>query len=100
MTTTTEIDFDARYAVKGWHGIAFYLIGYAYEEEPIMFTDEDGNESNDWTGDFEKIYHHHKVIAVMVGDNRRHIVDVDDLTKIGADDYCSVCGQIGCHHNF
>lgn len=38
------------------------------------------------------------VRAVMVGDDRVHIVDPDDLTEIDEDDYCSGCGQIGCGH--
>jgi hypothetical protein len=35
----------------------------------------------------------------MVGDDREHIVDVDDLTEIAREDYCGVCGQIGCSHD-
>jgi hypothetical protein len=36
------------------------------------------------------------VEAIMVGDDRVHIVDVDDLTKLDDDDYCHSCGQIAC----
>jgi hypothetical protein len=32
----------------------------------------------------------------MVGDDRVHVVDVDDLTEISDEDYCPGCGQIGC----
>lgn len=32
----------------------------------------------------------------MVGDDRVHLVDPDDLTKIEDDDYCHECGQVGC----
>lgn len=36
------------------------------------------------------------VVAVMVGDNREHIVDPDDLSVIDEDEFCGCCGQIGC----
>ena len=36
------------------------------------------------------------VRAVMVGDDRVHLVDVDDLTVISDEDYCPGCGQTGC----
>jgi hypothetical protein len=85
MTTTKpSINFDGRFAVKGWRGIAFWLVGYA--------TETSWNEE-------ERVDESH-VVAVMVGDDKRHTVHVRDLTEISEDDYCSVCGQIGCHHNF
>jgi uncharacterized protein YlxP (DUF503 family) len=40
-----------------------------------------------------------QVRAVMVGDDREHIVDIDDLTELGELDYCAECGQIGCAHD-
>lgn len=81
------LDFDARYTVDGWDGIAFYLRGYV--EEPDADTE--------WTGLL--VTDRERVRAVMVGDDREHIVDVSDLTKLGEDDYCHVCGQIGCEHD-
>ena len=99
---TKEINFDGRYSIRGWRGIAFYLIGYAFTDEPVMCyeLDGEGNEVECETGEFEKVEDRDNVIAVMVGDDRKHVVSVDDLTEISSDDYCSVCGQIGCHHNF
>ncbi len=80
----SAIDLDARYSVGGYQGIAFRLHGY-------------------WpTGlDFggEMTYDEGFVCAVMVGDDHRHCVDVDDLTVVSDDDYCSQCGQIGCTHD-
>ena len=35
-------------------------------------------------------------IVVMVGDDYKHHVDMDDVHEIDDDDYCSGCGQIGC----
>jgi hypothetical protein len=37
-----------------------------------------------------------KAIVVMIGDDREHIVDPEDLTHIDEDDYCHECGQVGC----
>jgi hypothetical protein len=78
------IDLDARYTVAGYRGIAFYLLGYADR------TDLDGVE-------IETEPDHNFVIAVMVGDDRKHVVGTDELTLISEDDYCHECGQIGCH---
>jgi len=79
-----ELDMEARYKVEGYGGIAFYLRGYC------MIRDEDW----EWSGiEFEDKT---KVEAVMVGDDRVHVVDVDDLTVLKDDEYCPECGQIGC----
>lgn len=32
-------------------------------------------------------------------DDREHIIDVIDLRKLNDDDYCCICGQIGCWHD-
>ena len=34
--------------------------------------------------------------VIMVGDDREHEVEVDSLTRLDEDDFCSGCGQIGC----
>lgn len=74
---TTVIDFDKRYRVDAWPGIAFWLKGWIADADGLVET-------------------HDFVRAVMVGDNKEHIIDVDDLTPINDNDYCSCCGQIGC----
>lgn len=79
------IDFDARYTVAGYRGVAFYLLGYRQIE----------TEETEWSGQVEE--DRDFVVAVMVGDDAKHIVDVEDLTVISEDDYCHECGQIGCH---
>lgn len=108
--TEHGIDFDARYAVVGQPGVAFYLNGWVQKWEPYQYVvvpdlghadcewdDEeylvDSNEG-EWIDDPD----HRQVRAVMVGDDREHIVDVSDLTVIT--DYCSCCGQIDCHGDF
>ena len=79
------IDFDKKYSVEGYKGIAFYLLGFVERNTPD--TEWDGIKEVD-TG---------MVRAVMVGDDREHIIDVDDLTVLDDDDYCPGCGQIDCH---
>lgn len=89
--STTHIDFEGRYAVDGYDGIAFYLRGYATTVVETEFEDE-----GQWYYDQATISDPNFVRAVMVGDDRVHIIDVDDLTPISEDDYCDGCGQIGC----
>ena len=83
---TKTIDLDGRYSVAGMPGVAWYLTGYVSRETPDTW----------WDGITE--IDDSLVKAVMVGDDRVHEIDVDDLTLIGEDDYCSSCGQIGCGH--
>jgi hypothetical protein len=74
------------YTVRGWSGIAFYVQGW--ETEPDEDTEWSGYETR--TG---------RVLVVMVGDDRQHAVDADDLTPLAEDEFCHSCGQIGCGHN-
>ncbi len=39
------------------------------------------------------------VYMVMVGDNRRHLLDPADVSILPELDYCHVCGQVGCTHD-
>ncbi|MFQ5668553.1 MAG: hypothetical protein ACE5I7_19280 [Candidatus Binatia bacterium] len=77
------IDFDATYHVDGWEGIAFHAI--RMETEP--------DEDTVWSG-FEN--ETGRVVVRMVGDDRDFAVEVEDLTPLPEEDYCSGCGQIGC----
>ena len=102
---TTNIDFDASYTIDGYRGIAFYLVGHAteevYEGDYLVCADEQcdhGTSEMCWAeGDTSLVADTDRVVAVMVGDDRKHVVDVTDLTQINDDDYCSCCGQIGCN---
>ncbi|HEY7195484.1 MAG TPA: hypothetical protein VH439_17205 [Gemmatimonadales bacterium] len=78
--------YEDAYAVTGYGGVAFHVLGW--ETEPDEDTEWSGLESR--TG---------QVLAVMIGDDYRHRVDVDDLTPLPASAYCRDCGQIGCGHN-
>jgi hypothetical protein len=72
------------YKVKGWSGIAFWILGW--ETEPTEETEWSGME--DRTGN---------VIGIMVGDDRKHSIDPDDLTPLDEEGFCHGCGQIGCN---
>lgn len=96
------LDLDARYTVRGWRGIAFRISGFPkrWEPEVAIVPDHDtGEDVEFYTGDgewFEQDESCGRVIVVMVGDDRRHEVDVDDLTPLAEDAYCGCCGQVGC----
>ena len=74
------------YTVCGWRGTAFSILGW--ETEPDEDTEWSGVETR--TG---------SVVAVMVGDHKRHLVDRADITALAREDYCGECGQIGCAHD-
>lgn len=103
MTESTAVDMSARYAVQGHGGIAFYLDEYATEwtSEEWLY---DGEGDPDDEGSYvycepEQVENRSQVRAIMVGDDYVWIVDVDDLTMIGEEDYCHECGQVGCCAN-
>ncbi len=84
---TDGLDLEARYTVDGWGaGIAFWIDG------PELVPDED----TEWTG-YEAPTG--RVLVVMVGDDRRHSVDPEDLTLLDELAYCFECGQVGCTHD-
>lgn len=97
------IDFDAHYQVKGYRGIAFYLIGWAVEVHPTICygTDPDTGEEIEIEDYSEPEFcaNHETVVAVMVGDDRRHSVDIGDLIPLAPDKFCRSCGQVGCGCN-
>lgn len=92
----TDIDFDARYSVADMPGVAWYLRGYVIEDNEVERYDPDTDE---YSYENEPWQNTGLVRAVMVGDDREHIIDVDDLTMIAEEDYCHVCGQLGCQHD-
>ena len=40
-----------------------------------------------------------RCVVVMVGDDRKHVVDADDCVEIAREAYCGECGQMGCGHD-
>jgi hypothetical protein len=88
LTMTLEevtLDGTDRFAVDGYRGIAWYVIGA--ETEP--------NADTEWTGIENE---NGNVVCVMVGDDRKFSFEPDELTLLEDDAYCPECGQIGCGH--
>ena len=80
-----EYPADA-YKVRGYNGIAFYVRGW--ETEPDEDTEWSGYENR--TGN---------LVVTMIGDDRRIVIDPDDVEPLDELAYCHVCGQIGCSHD-
>jgi hypothetical protein len=74
------------YSVRQYPGVAFYVLGW--ETKPDEDTEWSGYEVR--TG---------RVLAVMIGDDYRHSLNPDDVEPLPREDYCGVCGQIGCCHD-
>lgn len=99
------VDIDeGRYTAREFRGIAPYLVGYAVtvsERDPELVCEDPDCGHETWSCyvavDPDYLADRETVAAVMVGDDRVHLVDVADLTAIDPDDYCGGCGQIGCH---
>jgi hypothetical protein len=85
---TDDATFDAEaYTADGWgKGIAWRV--YGWETAPDEDTHWSGTENR--TG---------RVVAVMIGDDRRFTFEPDDLTPLNRADYCGECGQVGCCHD-
>lgn len=110
------LDWDARYTVATMPGVAFWLDRPATEwtEGRWLLDCADPAHLWDWDGDPEDRQAHQpgcylfdepelaevpgRVLAVMVGDDHRHEVDVEDLALLPDDGYCPGCGQTGCGH--
>jgi hypothetical protein len=74
------------YVVQGYRGVAWHVLGW--ETEPDEDTEWSGYEVR--TG---------RVVARMVGDDRDFTFDPDELEALEREEYCGVCGQVGCAHD-
>lgn len=81
------------YRVQGFGGIAFHYAGRERQDE---IDPDSGENVTEWTGQQIETG---RALLVMVGDDRRHPVDPDDVEPLDPDDYCHECGQIGCTHD-
>lgn len=86
-----EINVGDVVRVRGFRGMACYFRGHPTHQREV-WSEEFGVEIEE-TEDTER------AIVVMVGDDRRHTVYMDDLSPLPREDYCADCGQIGCGHN-
>ncbi len=73
------------YTVAGWRGIAFRVLGWQLEAD----------EDTEWTGIYQRTG---DVFCIMVGDDKVHAIDLDDLHPLSVEEFCGSCGQIGCTH--
>lgn len=93
------IDLTAHYTI-GIPDVAYYLVEYATEwtEEEWIYSGEGDpeDESSYFYNEPEEVEDRTRVRAVMVGDDRVFIVDVEDLTLLGEEEFCRGCGQVGC----
>lgn len=109
--TTTEIDFDAAYRVDGYDGIAWRVWEYAKLDPPtecqghfVEPSEREDDQSDTYycegycLQDYEPVENRERVIAVMVGDDRKFDFGIDEIHVIPEYSFCSQCGQIGCHH--
>ena len=92
------LDLETRNRVKGWPAVAVYVAGWEQVWEPEIYLDENGNEIEGSDGEFVDDVGG-RIRVVMVGDDREHLVDLDELEPLDDLDYCAQCGQIGCSHD-
>lgn len=81
--TDETFDFDSSYTVDGYSGIAWYVWGW--ETEP--------DEDTEWSGYEQRTG---RIVCTMIGDDRKFAFEPEELTILPREDYCEVCGQIGC----
>ena len=74
------------YRVDHYSGIAFSVLGW--ETKPDEDTEWSGYEAR--TGN---------VVAMMVGDDHYFSFDPEEVHALPREDYCGICGQIGCGHD-
>lgn len=80
-------DTSERYTVQGWGaGIAWRVLSWAEVYDA---------EDEEWVPDPDA----DTVWAVMVGDDHKHLIAVDELARLDPLAYCSECGQVGCTHD-
>jgi hypothetical protein len=71
------------YTVAGYRGVAWRVLGW------LMEADAD----TEWSGEYVRT---DRVVAVMVGDDRRFVFERDAVTPLAREEYCGQCGQVGC----
>lgn len=99
--------------VRGFGGVACSFRGH-----PVYFTEPTAEPCETCRGDdLETVCHDcdatgvaywnepeeleddTRAIVVMVGDDSKHTVPIEDCEPIEREDYCGECGQIGCAHD-
>ncbi len=87
----TTYPADSAYSVCSYPGIAWRVFGWEIEEKEVWDKDlEQDIFEEQRTG---------KLVCVMIGDDRRFTFHPEDVKEIKREQYCGVCGQIGCNHD-
>lgn len=95
----SDFDFESAYKVDGYDGVAWracrhpetlWIPGWLELPDGQLVEDEEDGEFVENTD---------LVVCVMIGDNREFEFEIDELTKISDDEFCSSCGQLGCQHD-
>jgi hypothetical protein len=68
------------------NGVAWYVMGWQTEPD----------EDTEWTGIENRTG---QMVVKMVGDDTHYLCEPDEIIQIEREDYCSVCGQMGCSHD-
>ena len=83
-------------------GIALAIVGRETEEETEFQVNCDeldcGHYDDYCFEEITSIVFTGRLIAVMIGDDKRFLVDFEDLTEIDDEEFCLGCGQVGCGH--
>lgn len=82
----TAYPYENAYAVEGWRGVAWRV--YGWQTAP--------DEDTEWSGIEERTG---LLVCVMIGDDEPHTFEPGEVARLDDDDYCAVCGQIGCTHD-
>ena len=78
-----------------YRGVAFYV----QRNDVELVYDDDWNHDEPWSNDEpEEVTVPDRFVCTMVGDDREHIIDVEDLEPLDEDHFCPGCGQTGCGH--
>lgn len=90
--TMDALDRTVRYEHPDFGGIALHVRTHPVIQYDLAWDDyiEEYVEAEYADYGFAEV--------IMVGDDRVHIVDAEDLIPLDDDAYCSECGQIGCTH--
>lgn len=88
-------------AVDSYSGVAWRIVDFDKEWEPLMYREWDSDEG-EWydadSGEGEWVSIPHRFECYMVGDDTSFFFDESELTHIADEDFCDGCGQIGCRH--
>jgi len=80
-----ESDDEIKGVYSDGAGVALRVLGWQTEPD----------EDTEWSGYEQRTG---RVVYRMVGDDQLFSADLDDLEPLAREDYCGVCGQIGCAH--